>query len=97
MDDLVKILYEKGYFNFEDYALNYVDELYLDIQENLPKRPHKRAPEYFNKYGEGLFYASFQKNKQTTWYAFFTKYNDNGNTIFLVRYIANNHTIAQYL
>jgi hypothetical protein len=98
LNDLVTILYEKKYFGFEYYAHLYVDELLDDILKNLPTRQHKRAPERYAKYGEDLHYASFVKNKRTTWYVFFTKYQDeNANPIYLVRYIANNHTVAQYL
>ena len=98
LNDLVTILYEKGYFSFEEYAHDYVDELLDDILANLPKRQHKRAPERFVRYGEDLHYASFVKNKRTTWYAFFTKYQDeNGDTIYLIRYIGNNHIVAQHL
>ena len=39
--NLVPILYEKGYFSFKDSAKKYVDELYDDIQTNLPTRQHK--------------------------------------------------------
>jgi hypothetical protein len=90
-------LHEKDYFGFLEYAEKYIEELFVDITSNLPTRLHKSAPKYFDKFGKNMFYASFRKNKQTTWYAFFTKYNDNGETIYLVRYIANNHTIAHYL
>ena len=50
-----------------------------------------------HRYGKDLYYAVFPKNNRTTWYAFFTKYKENGEIIYLVRYIGNNHTIAQYL
>jgi hypothetical protein len=97
-DELEKILYKKRYFSFEDYALEYVKDLIFDIKENLPTRQHKPAPERYAIYGEDLHYASFIKNKRTTWYAFFTKYQDENNeTIHLVRYIANNRTVAQHL
>jgi len=94
---LVSILHKKDYFGFEESAVRYVNDLRKDIEINLPTRQHKSAPQYFDQYGKDMLYAAFRKNKQTTWYAFFTKYNDNGNTIYLVRYIANNHTVAQYL
>jgi hypothetical protein len=97
LNNLITILYEKDYFGCEENAHNYVDKLLDDVSSHLPIVLHKPAPRYFNKYGKGMFYATFSKNKQTTWYAFFSKYNENGNTIFLVRYVANNHTIAQYL
>jgi len=95
--ELSYLLYQKNYFGFLDASERYVEELVLDITNNLPTKLHKPAPEYFNKYGRNMKYASFIKNKRTTWYAFFTKYNLNGKIIYLVRYIANNHTVAQYL
>ena len=96
-EDLVIILYEKGYFGFEETALKYVLELYDDIVATLPTRLHKPAPAYFDKYGKSMKYAGFKKNKNTMWYVFFQKYKEDGEMIYLVRYIANNHTIAQYL
>ena len=97
LDDLVIILYAKNYFGFLETSSNYVKELLVEIKINLPTKQRKPAPEYFNKYGTGMEYASFKKNKRTTWYVFFETYEDNGEIIYLVRYIANNHTIAQYL
>ena len=94
---LIRILYEEGYFGFEQSAQKYVDDLFFDIETNLSKKSHKPAPVYFDKYGKGMKYASFKKSRHTTWYVFFKTYEENGNTIFLVRYIANNHVIAQYL
>lgn len=97
LDSLIPILYEGEYFGFEDAAIRYVDDLIDDVRDNLPFRPHKPAPPYFDRYGKKLLYAAFPKNKQTTWYAFFTKYRYSGETFFLVRYIANNHSVAQHL
>ena len=97
LNDLITILYENGYFSYEEDAKQYVDDLLLDIETNLTSKSHKPATPYFDKYGTGMYYASFKKNKKTTWYAFFTKYLVNGETIYLVRYINNNHMIAQYL
>ena len=96
-DDLVTILYERGYFGFEETALDYVLELYDDIITTLPLRPHKPAPKHFDRYEKNMKYAVFIKNKRTTWYAFFKTYQEHGETIYLVRYIANNHSIARYL
>ena len=97
LEDLSVLLYEKKYFSFEDTALEYVLELYDDIVLTLPIRQHKPASSYFDRYGKDMHYASFRKNKQTTWYAFFVTYYENGNTVYLVRHIENNHTAAQYL
>jgi hypothetical protein len=97
LDSLKRVLFEKEYFGFDDAAQKYVDELFDDITTNLPAKHHKPAPRYFDKYGKGMKYAAFRKNRRTSWYVFFTTYRENGDDIFLVRYIANNHTIAQHL
>jgi histone deacetylase complex regulatory component SIN3 len=94
---LKKILFENEYFGFEDAAQKYVDELFDDITKNLHVHIKKRAPKYFDKYGKGMYYAGFRKNKNTQWYVFFRLYRKNEENIYQIRYIANNHTIAQYL
>ena len=97
LEELVIILYEKEYFSFLETSRNYVKELLVDIKTTLPTRLHKSAPKYFNQYGRNMKYAAVRKNKQTTWYAFFNTYKENGETFYLVRYISNNHVIAKYL
>ncbi|MCL2328203.1 MAG: hypothetical protein FWC39_06770 [Bacteroidetes bacterium] len=97
LEDLTIILYEKEYFSFGETSSKYVIELYDDITANLPTKLHKPAPRYFYKYGKNMEYAVFRKNKNTSWYVFFTKYKKNEETIYLIRYIGNNYTIAQYL
>jgi hypothetical protein len=96
-DTLARILYEKGYFGLEDNARKYAKDLFDEIEANLPSRWKKSAPKYFEKYGKDMFYSGFRKNKQTTWYAFFTMYEENGEAVYLVRHIENNHTVAQHL
>jgi hypothetical protein len=96
-EHLVEILYQKEYFGFRTSAREYVAELLDEINLHLPTQPHRPAPPYFDRYGRGMWYAKFRKNRQTTWYVFFTRYNDDGETVCLVRYIANNHTAAQHL
>jgi hypothetical protein len=55
IEELVPLLYEKGYFSYRAMSKKYVDELYDSIQTNLPLKLRKPAPEYFeNKYGKGL-------------------------------------------
>ena len=95
--ELQDILFEKEYFGFEESAVQYVRDLIFDIEATLPERLSKIAPPYFNRYGKELRYASFRKNRNTQWYVFFNKYRENGEVIYLVRYISNNHMIAQYL
>jgi len=97
LEELSIILYKKGYFSFENTALNYVTELYDEIVTTLPNRLRKPAPQYFDKYGKGMYYVAFKKNKRTSWYAFFRIYEENGKRIYQVRYIANNHTVTQHL
>lgn len=95
--ELEDILFEKEYFGFEEFAVRYVRELILDIEKTLPIQVSKAAPSYFNQYGKGMYYAMFRKSKATQWYVFFTKYEENGEVIYLVRYISNNHIIARYI
>ena len=95
--ELSYTLYEKGYFCFLDSSEKYVDDLVDDIKTNLPLKPKKPAPKHFDRYGKGMYYATFRKNKQTQWYAFFKMYRVNDEIIYQVRYISNNHVIAQYL
>ena len=88
--ELVKILYEKEYFGFRESAVQYVTELILEIRDGLGTSLKRIAP----KYGENLHYASFRKNKTTQWFVFFSTYDNDGEIIYLVRYISNNHMIA---
>jgi len=97
LQDLITILYQKEYFAFEESAQKYVDDLYDDIETNLPTRLHKPAPSYFDKYGKNMEYVVFKKNKRTQWYVFFRVYRERGELIYQVRYIANNHTVAQFV
>ena len=95
--ELQNLLFEKEYFGFEESAVQYVRDLILDIEETLPIRASKEAPVFFNRYGKGMRYASFRKNRNTQWYVFFNKYKEKDEITYLVRYISNNHAIAQYL
>lgn len=99
LSDLIRILYEKEYFSFEDNAIEYVTDLVSRIEKDLPFKVKKPAPESFLRYGENLYYSSFRKNRETIWYVFFTVHYDeeNDTEIHLIRYISNNHVIAQYL
>jgi len=97
LENLVTILYTKEYFSYLETSKKYVDELIDDILTGLPNRLHKPAPRHFDRYGKGMKYAGFRKNKQTTWYVFFKTYRADGETVYVVRYIANNHVVAQYL
>jgi hypothetical protein len=98
LNDLITILYEKGYFSYEKTAKKYVDDLLNDIIKNLPHKLKRLAPKYFtDRYGKGLYYAVFTKNKRTHWYAFFRMYEKDGELYYQVRYITNNHKDAHHL
>jgi len=94
---LIETLYQKNYFGFEDTAIKYVEELFNDIESTLPTKVKKIAPERFDIYGKNMFYSVFKKNKRTEWYVFFNVYQDKEAQVYLVRYISNNHVIAQLL
>lgn len=96
-EELSVILYQKEYFGFFENALQYADELFSEIEYDLPYKPKKIAPKYFERYGEGLFYATFKRNRNTSWYVFFNIYHTKRETVFFVRYVSNNHMIAQFL
>ncbi len=95
--ELAEILYDKGYLGFKDAAQNYSVQLFRDIQNTLPLKLKKDAPEYFERYGTDMFYSAFPRNKQTTWYVFYSVHEVNGETVYLVRYLTNNHVISQHL
>jgi len=95
--ELSYILYQKDYFSFLDTSEEYVEELFEDIKTTLPYRKKQFAPPYFDKYGKNMYYSAFRKNKRTQWYVFFNIYEKGGELIYLVKYISNNHVIAQYL
>lgn len=42
--ELSEILFQKDYFGFEEYAINYVRELIFDIESSLPRKLNKPAP-----------------------------------------------------
>lgn len=93
---LIKILYEKNYFSFPDSAEKYVTDLFNDIKTHLPYKVRKPAPPYFARFGKKMFYATFRKTRGTLWYVFFNIYRRDGETIFLIRYISNNHISAKH-
>ena len=95
--ELVITLTEKGYFSYEEDAHEYVNGLFKEIKTNLPGMRHKPAPKYYERYGNNLYYATIRTNKRTHWYPFFSKYEKEGETIYLVCYIGNNHTEAHRL
>ena len=72
--ELAEILYSKGYMGFKDSAIKYSEELFNDIEKTLHLKAQIKAPLYFQRYGKGMLYSSFTKNKHTTWYVFYSIY-----------------------
>jgi hypothetical protein len=105
IDFLIPFLYELGYFRNKEKSRKYFKELINKIEKYLPILQHKPAPPYFyqflnnSEHAVNLEYTFFKKNKNTAWYVFFTTYEEEetGDDIYLVCYIANNHTVAQHL
>jgi hypothetical protein len=95
--ELASILYEKEYLGFEESAIQYTKDLFEDIKNNLPNKQKKVAPKYFDRYGTDMFYAFYKRNRNTSWYVFFNIYHTKGETVYFVRFVSNNHSIAQYL
>ena len=96
LENLIQVLYDEEYFSYKEVSRNYVKELYAEIEKQLPTKLHKPAPEYFEKYGKGMYYAVFKKSKRTSWYVFFRMYRKGNEIIYQIRYIANNHIVAQH-
>ena len=57
--ELAQVLYNEGYLGFKDAAIAYSEQLFRDIQTNLPLKVRKGAPAYFEGYGTDLFYSAF--------------------------------------
>lgn len=95
--ELAEVLYDKGYLVFLDSAIEYSESLFRDIQTELPLKVHRKAPDWFSRYGKDMSYAIFTKNRHTTWYVFFNIYEVGGEIVYVVRYLSNNHVVAKYL
>ena len=93
LNDLITILYLKGYFGFIESAKKYTADIIAFIEQNIHITPHRPAPQYFSKYKSGMKYIAYRANKRTTWYIFF-KQSENR---FLIYYITNNHFEGQYI
>ena len=93
LDELTDTLIDKGYFSFYEYSVQYIEDLVFFVNTNIALRHHREAPIYFSKYGDHLFYLTYQRNKQTTWYILFQK----AEQCYFIRHITNNHSAeSQY-
>jgi hypothetical protein len=93
LNHLIDILYENGYFGYRESAKEYVTDLRNKIEMSLPLFTH-RFPRYRRPiYGKHTKYITIRKNRHTSYYIFFLQKADK----YIVTYIGNNHTDAQYL
>jgi hypothetical protein len=91
-DGLFDLLIDKGYFSFYETSAKYLENLIQFTENNIETFPHKKAPVYFSKYGNDLFYITYERNPQTTWYIFFEK----GEDFYFIKHITNNHVSGKY-
>ena len=96
-ENLIPKLHDLGYFGYPETAKKYVDEIFSEIEKQLPTQIHRPAPIHFEEYGKDMKYIVIRKNRKTHWYVFFKTTQKDNEIIYKVRYIANNHVIAQYL
>ncbi|MCD7976934.1 MAG: hypothetical protein LUG51_07170 [Tannerellaceae bacterium] len=94
LSELIDILYYNHYFSIEENAREYVRSLVREVETTHPLRRKRESPKYFYRYGNNLWYATYRKNKRTTWYFFFTHHETN---IYIIRYITNNHVAGHLL
>lgn len=85
LENIIRVLFEKEYFGFEESAQIYVSRIYDFIEYELVKFPPKQTPHNLSRYGTK--YVFYKANNRTTWYIFF----ENIENRYLVTYITNNH------
>ena len=91
--ELIEVLIEKEYLGTYPFAISYVEDLIVDIQQNIHSKLKKKAPAFFERYGKDMYYITYQRNINTTWYVFFSIIEES----YFVRYISNNHASGQYI
>lgn len=95
-EENVKELVEQRYFSEEDYALDYMREIFRYFALNLQNSVRVKAPTYFDRYkvdGKDLYYVRYRKSYRTTWYAFFEELEK----IYSIVYLGNNQLIGHRL
>ncbi len=91
--ELIGVLIDKEYLGTYPFAISYVEDLISDIQQNINSKLKKKAPAFFERYGEDMQYIAYQRNANTTWYIFFSIVEDT----YFIKYITNNHVSSQYI
>lgn len=92
LEELFDILVERGFFSYDEFVLQYIDDIEQFINSSIHAYPKRKAPVLFAKYGKDLKYIAYRKNAHTTWYVLF----EETDSAFFVRHITNNHVSGQY-
>lgn len=96
LEESVQQLVEQGYFGEEDYAVDYVRDIFRYFSLNLNNLVSYEAPEYFERYkvdGKPLHFVMYRKSTRTTWYAFYEELEKVDSIV----YLGNNHLIGHKL
>ncbi len=86
INDLIDILILKKHFSFEEDAVNYTQNIYGFILDNISSPISRNSPVKFRKFGKK--FIKYKANQHTFWYIFF----DEKDGKFLINYILNNHS-----
>ena len=95
-EDSIKQLVERGYFGDEEYAVDYMRDIFRYFALNLQNAALIDAPSSFDRYkvdGKQLRYARYRKSSRTTWYAFFEELDN----VYSIVYLGNNSLIGHLL
>jgi len=96
LEDSIQQLVERKYFSEEDYAVDYIRDIFRYFALNLQNLVAREAPEYFLRYRvdtNKIYYVRYRKSSHTTWYAFFEELDK----VYSVVYLGNNHLIGHHL
>ena len=52
--ELIEVLIEKEYLGTYPFAISYIEDLISDIQQNINSKLKKKAPAFFERYGEDI-------------------------------------------
>ena len=95
-EESVKELVAQNYFSEEDYAVDYMRDVFRHFALNLQYSVRTKAPSYFERYivdGHELYYVTYRKSSRTTWYAFFEELDK----VYSIVYLATNQLIGHRL
>ena len=90
---LIKVLVEKECLGADPSTIFYVEELVADIWQNIHSKQKKASRFYNHVFGQYIYYITYQRNSNTTWYIFFSVIGDT----YFIKYITNNHVSGQYI